>query len=365
MYVEIHPDLKLELFLHLAPSLHPCLHALYIWVLGESIEGIMLTMSQEYQVADDHLKSSLPPVVTAAFSILPHLLAAQIMTQNTLLAQSYTLLHDFCNEEGFPDPPPSANAIMSTWDVDFRPVKQDVESIACIAGGKTVRMSMKIEEKPHGSVTGLNIRNGISSQRHSSQSRIEDKPHSTMSGPNNRNDIPARRRPSSNQSNALMPPSPAMSATSDPPSPDNRENSRPRISSVPSQTSLGLATPNYSSSSVASPPPGDPAMHAPAGPRGDYFNRDRLASNSSMVLASIAAGKKKPPPPPPPKKSSSAQGIWVTALYEFAGQGDGDLVFREGDRIKVTKKTESTDDWWEGELNGVHGSFPANYCQLV
>ena len=318
----------------------------------------MLIMSQEYQIADDHLKSSLPPVVTAAFSILPHLLAAQIMTQNTLLAQSYTLLHDFCDREGFPDPPPSANAIMSTWDADFRPVKQEFESVACIAGGKTLRTSMRIEEKPHGSVTGLNIRNGISSQRHPSQSRIEDKPQ------NIRNGISAQRRPSGNQSNALMPPSPAMSATSDPPSPDHRESSRPRIASVPSQTSLGLSTPNYNSSAVASPPPGDPAMHAPAGPRGDYFNRDRLPSNSSMTMASIAAGKKKPPPPPP-KKIPSAQGTWVTALYEFAGQGHGDLVFREGDRIKVTKKTESTDDWWEGELHGVHGSFPANYCQLA
>ncbi|KAL9077374.1 MAG: hypothetical protein Q9161_000219 [Pseudevernia consocians] len=329
----------------------------------EKAEAELIRAKDEYQVADDHLKSCLPPVVTAAFSILPHLLAAQIMTQNTLLAQSYTLLHDFCDGESFPDPPPSANAIMQTWDVDFRPVKQEVESIACIAGGKTVRMSMRIEEKPHGSVTGLNIRNGISSQRHPSQSRIEDKHHNSMSGLNIRNGISAQRRPSGNQSNALMPPSPAMSASSDPPSPESRETSRPRISSVPSQTSLGLATPNYTSSAITSPSPGDPAMHAPAGPRGDYFNRDRLPSNSSTALASIAAGKKKPPPPPP-KKSPSAQGTWVTALYEFAGQGHGDLVFREGDRIKVTKKTGSTDDWWEGELNGIHGSFPANYCQL-
>lgn len=324
----------------------------------------MLIKPQEYQIADDHLKSSLPPVVTAAFSILPHLLAAQIMTQNTLLAQSYTLLHDFCSGEGFPDPPPSASEIISTWDVDFRPVKQKVEGIACIAGGKTVRTSMKIEEKPHGTMTGLNIRNGISSQRHSSQPRIEDKPHNLPSDPNIRNGISAQRRPSSNQSSALIQPSSSMSATSDPPSPGNRENTRPRISSVPSQTSLGLATPNYNSSAVASPPPGDPAMHAPAGPRADYFNRDRQTSSSSGVMASIVAGKKKPPPPPP-KRIPSAQGTWVTALYEFAGQGHGDLVFREGDRIKVTKKTESTDDWWEGELNGVHGSFPANYCQLA
>lgn len=103
-------------------------------------------------------------------------------------------------------------------------------------------------------------------------------------------------------------------------------------------------------------------MHAPAGPRGDYFGRDRLPSGST--IASIAAGKKKPPPPPP-KRIPSTQGFFVTALYDFAGEGQGDLFFREGDRIKVIKKTESTDDWWEGELKGAQGSFPANYCQAI
>ena len=78
-----------------------------------------------------------------------------------------------------------------------------------------------------------------------------------------------------------------------------------------------------------------------------------------------AVAMKKKPPPPPPKRTPSTQGIWVKALYDFQGQGKGDLVFREGDRIKVVKKTESTDDWWEGELKGVQGSFPANYCQAV
>jgi hypothetical protein len=55
--------------------------------------------------------------------------------------------------------------------------------------------------------------------------------------------------------------------------------------------------------------------------------------------------------------------MYVTALYDFGGQGDGDLVFHEGDRIRVIKKTDSTDEWWEGELRGVKGSFPANYCR--
>ena len=266
------------------------------------------------------------------------------MTQNTMLAQSYTTLHDYCEQEAFPDDPPAtAGQIIQTWDQEYKPVKHRVETqIACVAGGKTVRQPMQLEDRAHGSMTGLNIRNGASSLAH---------------------------RKSSNQSTgAIKPPpppsptpSPGPSVSSGPPSPDP-STQRPRISSTPSQTSLGLSTPNYNAS-LRSPSPGDPmSSHAPAGPRADYFGRDRVSSNSSM--ASIAAAKKKPPPPPP-KRVPSQQGIWVTALYEFSGQGQGDLVFKEGDKIRVVKKTDSTDDWWTGELRGVQGSFPANYCQAV
>lgn len=258
------------------------------------------------------------------------------MTQNTLLAQYYTLLHHYCEEERFPDPPPSASQIISNWDADYKSTKQQIETgLACVAGGKAAHRPMQQpDEKRHGTVTGLNIRNGVSHQ------------------------VSNQRRPSSNAPKPIS--SPAITASSGPPSPD--ATSRSRISSVPSQTSLSLATPNYGSSAATSPFPTD-SSHAPAGPRADYFGRDRLPSNSSV--ASIAAAKKKPPPPPPPKRMPSTQGFWVTAMYDFAGEGHGDLSFHEGDRIKVVKKTDSTDDWWEGDLGGVQGSFPANYCQAA
>ena len=277
--------------------------------------------------------------MSAAFSLLPHLLASQILTQNSLLGNYYTLLHDFCTDEDFPSPPPPMTEIISTWNCDFHPAKHEVESFACIAGGKAVRRPMNIEDQANGnSVAIASTRNSFPQRRASSQST-----QSIQSGPS-----ASLRHPSS----------PIISATLDP-SPD--QYIKPKISSIPSQTSLSLATPNYGSA-VASPSPGESlSIHAPAGPRADYFTRDRQSSNSSMAL--IAAKKK--PPPPPPKRMPSSQGFWVTALYEFAGQGQGDLAFREGDRIKVVKKTDSIDDWWEGELRGVQGSFPANYCQTV
>ncbi|KAI4252334.1 MAG: hypothetical protein LQ352_004341 [Teloschistes flavicans] len=308
--------------------------------------------TEEYNAADDHLRRRLPPLITAAFSLLPNLLAAQIMTQNSLLAQCYTVLHEYCGEARLPSPPPPMSEIISYWDQEFRPIQKEVETgIACIANGKVIRQPMKLGETNGGhSISGLNIRNGISQRRTSSQSS-HLRPPATPA-------ITVASAPSSPDPSTR----PRISSAPSKPSPD--PSTRPRISSIPSQTSLALATPNYTSNGP-SPSPGDlSASFAPAGPRPDYFSRDRQPSSSSM--ASIAANKKKPPPPPPPKRMpASTQDAWVVALYEFAGQGQGDLAFREGDRIRVVKKTESTDDWWEGELEGVKGSFPANYCRAV
>lgn len=107
---------------------------------------------------------------------------------------------------------------------------------------------------------------------------------------------------------------------------------------------------------------------------GDYFGARIPPSPASTVastfsqgsngVANAAAAKKKPPPPPPPKRIASGKlEEYVIAQYNFAGQGAGDLSFREGDRIKIVKKTNTDQDWWTGELAGVRGSFPANYCK--
>jgi len=51
----------------------------------------------------------------------------------------------------------------------------------------------------------------------------------------------------------------------------------------------------------------------------------------------------------------------ATALYPFQGQDHTELSFQAGDRIKVTKQAG---EWWEGELLGKRGLFPANYVRL-
>ena len=57
---------------------------------------------------------------------------------------------------------------------------------------------------------------------------------------------------------------------------------------------------------------------------------------------------------------------YVVALYDFEAQADGDLDFKAGDRIEVVERTQSTEDWWTGRINGRQGVFPGVYpCQSV
>ncbi|CAG8974558.1 hypothetical protein HYALB_00005831 [Hymenoscyphus albidus] len=282
-----------------------------------------------FKVADDNLKEKLPPLIAAAFSIIPHLLSVQIMIQNTLLAQYYTVLHNYCEENGFPSPPPPMEDVISVWEMDFNPIKEQVERINCVARGRAVHQPMALGEDPGRktsvSMTGLNVRNGFRA-RAPSQGRV-----SAPASPNPEpQDAP---RPMRIQSASTVP---VYAPPASEPSPE------------PEPPSYST-TPDYSKSLT---PASTHSAHSPAGPSMDYFQRGAIA-------------KKKPPPPPPKRIGSRNFATFAEALYSFDGQSEGDLSFREGDQIKVLKKTESTDDWWEGELRGKKGSFPANYCKLL
>ncbi|KAF8656395.1 hypothetical protein AX16_002580 [Volvariella volvacea WC 439] len=53
------------------------------------------------------------------------------------------------------------------------------------------------------------------------------------------------------------------------------------------------------------------------------------------------------------------------ALYDFQAVESGDLSFKKGTVITVTKMSDSTDDWWTGKALGHEGIFPANFVELV
>ena len=292
----------------------------------------LATATEAYTAADDHLRHCLPPVLTAVFSLLPHLLAAQIQIQNTLLGHYYTSIHTYCSQEGFPNPAPAMDEVIRTWSDIFLPLQSETESLPILAGGKAVKMPMQLEN---------GYTNGHSHRR---PSAISQRGKSVS---------PAR----------ALPPSPNYDV-------------KPRISASPSPSAIPLLSPQAdvvrspspTISAYASPASAPLTSFAPAGPNSDYFSRDRQTStnsthsnfpSSSSLSAQIA--KKKPPPPPP--RANTQHFIFVTALYDFSGQGEGDLSFREGDKIKVIKSTQSKDDWWQGELRGIKGPFPANYCE--
>ncbi|KAJ1964037.1 BAR adaptor protein Hob1 [Dipsacomyces acuminosporus] len=62
-----------------------------------------------------------------------------------------------------------------------------------------------------------------------------------------------------------------------------------------------------------------------------------------------------------PAPSASSRPQYVVAIYDYTAQADGDLTFKEGDRIELITRTEAKDDWWTGRLDGVTGVFPGTY----
>lgn len=300
--------------------------------------------AEDFKHCDFHLRESFPPLLTAVFSILPHLLSAMAMCQNTLLGQYYTILHQYCADEAFPSPPPPMSDVVSAWKNDFQPAMKDVESLTLIARGRAVHVQMQSIENGQPS-TGYD-------RRPSAQNLSAPRNPPSSSSRNSSPGMISNGRASRISSVSTMPTSP------EPPSP-KREPSPPLMAS-PYNANL------LSPMSYGAPTP-QPAYvaHSPAGPNVDYFSRGRQPSSTTLSSVSTpAAGtfaKKKPPPPPPPKKRELHN--FVTARYSFDGMSLGDLSFKEGDRIKVIKKTDSKDDWWEGELAGRRGAFPANYCE--
>lgn len=55
----------------------------------------------------------------------------------------------------------------------------------------------------------------------------------------------------------------------------------------------------------------------------------------------------------------------AVALYTFNGEQSGDLSFKKGDVINITKRSDSKDDWWSGAIGGREGIFPANYVDVI
>ena len=331
--------------------------------LGKA-EDELAQLGDEFSIADTHLRDTLPSIIAAAFSLVPPLLGSHILIQNRLLGLYYTTIHSYCEELGFPSPAPPMEEVLADWNAAFRPVQREVESIGSIARGKAVHLSMNLgtDGQPRQPSSLPQSANPLQSAFRRSTSGL------ITSGSNN-NEL-AQRQNLRIPSTSSIPASPGRQDYSPQPSPGYA----PRKSDY-------LAPTDFTTATVLGQSPG--ASPNSLRPRNDYFSDSRrpssasIASNMSQLslshtnggssaAAAAAARKKKPPPPPPPKRVPSTQPEeHVVALYTFNGQGAGDLSFQEGDRIKIVKKTDTAQDWWVGELGGVRGNFPANYCKAI
>ncbi|KAI0912203.1 hypothetical protein F4823DRAFT_230853 [Ustulina deusta] len=318
------------------------------------LEAELARVSEDFHAADAHLRETLPPMVTATFSIIPLLIDSVVALQTRFLGLYYTTLHTYCEEHGFPSPPPPMDEVVAVWSAGYEPVKREFESITCIAIGKAVRQPMKLPDDP-------SLQDRGRSDPSLTPALMVNGPRRSSSGLTSANEGIAPPRPNRIPSTTSLSSHPSPVLTPRPSMGNNyviSNNLAPTDFTTASRLGQQL-TPAVSPNSMR--------------PRSDYFDK-RPPSTASTVVStssintttsgsSFLGAKKKPPPPPPKRVVSKCLEEFVVAQYAFNGQGEGDLSFREGDRIKIVKKTDTLDDWWVGELGGVEGNFPANYCK--
>jgi len=105
--------------------------------------------------------------------------------------------------------------------------------------------------------------------------------------------------------------------------------------------------------------PGSYSKPAPAPPVAAPAAPPPYTPPAANATAMAVATKRAPPPPPGAKPAPKPPVVhYVVALYDFEAQADGDLSFRTGDQIELLEKTNSSEDWWTGRLNGQKGVFP-------
>lgn len=331
-------------------------------------ESDLAKATHAYEFADEALRTQLPRLNAATFSLLPHLLTNQIILQNNLIGNLYTVLNQYSHEQGYPDPPPEPEEVIPLWDSSFTPLRTELESsMELLRTGKAVHLPMRQPDKG-ATLTGLGLRNKVIPGRAPSASSV---PSVTTTSPRPRQYGGASPRPGYSATS----PQPGFGIP--PPADDGPPlnlSSKPSYSSLSaSRSQVGGHSPNLAPSnasdhwgrrtSTASHSSNGTNTTTTTNGHDDYFGRPRIPSAATSVVSLNPAAGKKKPPPPPPKKIGSFQSEYVTAMYDFDGLNDGDLTFREGERVRVIKKTNSSHDWWEGEVRGVKGSFPANYCK--
>lgn len=275
--------------------------------------------SQEFGVADEHLRKTLPPIIMATFNLIPPLLSNIVLIQTRLLGLYYTALHGYCQEIGLPSPPPPMNEVISTWCSTYGTIRQKVESLSIVARGNSAHKTLKLGDDilcPTGTGSNRTSSSSSSAKPHVRQCRVSS--ISSLEAP-----------PFMTGNNPVAQPSSARQPNYTHPTDFTTTVALGGVDIVhPGQRTSRLHTSD------------DDSAVSPSTP-------SRNVGNNTKQSVLMVAKKKAPPPPPPPKRISGAKKEeWVIAQYAFAAQGPEDLSFQEGDKIKVLWRSKTDQDWY-------------------
>ncbi|KAL8819256.1 MAG: hypothetical protein Q9191_007772, partial [Dirinaria sp. TL-2023a] len=94
-------------------------------------------------------------------------------------------------------------------------------------------------------------------------------------------------------------------------------------------------------------------------------NRNRASSTDDYSYSDNPTNSPKPGRPTAPKpkftprpSAASLGKDQAVALYTFDADQAGDLGFKKGEIITITKRTENATDWWTGRIGDRTGTFP-------
>ena len=160
----------------------------------------------------------------------------------------------------------------------------------------------------------------------------------------------------------------ASGAVAAPPVPDFPKPVRPAVAAVPAALTDSAASPR---GRLASSRGGTTAARGGrAGQATDSSIPEPLVAPvpvplpvptpAAAVPVPLVAPRKAPAPPAPRKVAKPAVPK-CRALYQNEAQNERELEFQEGDIIIILDRDDS--GWWQGDLNGVLGWFPASYVE--
>lgn len=281
------------------------------------------------------LKEWIPGVLEKITEFIPYIFYAINHCQHTFLSHSYTITFQYAEKYGLQVDTPDVHR---EWKEKYTPTKDYVEGeFRMLREGKAIHQPMEIQAPD-----SIISRPTKFFRKSSSGNHMPPSPSKPPPSYNEQDDetppMPPTTRPTSRRTMSV---SSSQSYLS--PNPGNSNSSElKKIRSTSTSNLHGMENNGV----IRKQPSSDSwrASNPPVSLKPNFHTKPAPQPISQQPSYTAIAAKKKPPPPPPPKSRALKKlDEYVVAIYDFQGQSDGDLSFREGDRIKIIQKTPNTD----------------------